>query len=323
MSEYQSQDQCHQRPTVHDGFLLLAKNTDLPFSQYISITQAQAEFESRLQKYFSEFSTVLQGAFSRKTMIAPLQGAMVDMIVLFKDRHTRDRLPSLVFRELREALLEIFFDAKPVRNRNAIIVPMADFSFLVQPGYSVGEHVYMLPATMFNEWIKYDCGSYNAYFVEQNVRQKGELTAIIRMIKTWNRVSENFFDGYYLELLVTALMSRYENRAFSESICYIFRQALNEVVFQKQDPANQEFNVEGLYDIDNLIKAMLLLKKSHQVAEEAVCFEQAGDMEKAINCWRQLFPGVFPTSVDMMVGKLRGQGIKGADALRILLEQKN
>ena len=175
---------------------------------------------------------------------------------------------------------------------------------------------------MFNDWIKHDSHHYNEYFVKENVRHKGELTAIVRMIKTWNRISGKYFDGYYLELLVTDLMARCDSRSLSESICYIFKTALNEVVFQKQDPANKEFDVEGLYDIENLIKAMLLLKESYRVAEEAVAFEQSDDMEKAIGHWNQLFPGVFPTHTDMVVSKIRNQGVKGADALRMMLDHK-
>lgn len=308
--------------TVDDGFRLFAKNTDLKLAEYLSVTQNQAEIERFLSRHFSTFSTVLHGAFSRKTMISPLQGATISMIVLFQDYQTKHRLPSLVFKELSECLLEQYPDAIPVKNSNTISVPMDNYAFNIQPGYSAGNHVYMLPASLFNEWIKHDSHRYNEYFVKENVRHKGQLVSIIRMIKTWNRVSEKYFDGYYLELLVTDLMTRCDTRSLSESICYVFKMALKEVVFQKQDPANEEFNVEGLYDIENLINAMLLLKESYLLAEEAVAFEKKGEMEKAISLWNKLFPGVFPTHTDMVVSKLRNQGVKGADALRMMLDHK-
>jgi hypothetical protein len=177
----------------------------------------------------------------------------------------------------------------------------------------------MFPDEKFNEWVKYDITSYNEIFVKQNVRHKGQLIAIIRMIKTWNRVSGNLFNGYYLELLVTALLSSYQMTSYSETLCHVFNVALFEVVFQKHDPANMEFQVEGLNDIDEVITAMLLLKKSYRLADEAVMFEQNGKTEKALDNWNKLFPQVFPTQLDMLVGKAKGAGIKGADALRMML----
>jgi len=308
--------------TVEDGFKLFAKNTDLTLTEYLSVTQAQAEIERFLSRHFTTFSTVLHGSFSRKTMMSPLQGATVNMIVLFQDDQIKHRLPSLVFRELSECFIEQYPETKSVKNSNTILLPVENFTFNIQPGYSTDNHVYMLPAPMFNDWIKHDSHHYNDYFVKENVRHKGELTAIVRMIKTWNKISGKYFDGYYLELLVTDLMSRCDSRSLSESICYVFKTALKEVVFQKQDPANKEFNVDGLHDIEDLIKAMLLLKESCRIAEEAVALEQSDDMEKAIGHWNLLFPGVFPTHTDMVVSKIRNQGIKGADALRMMLDHK-
>jgi hypothetical protein len=180
----------------------------------------------------------------------------------------------------------------------------------------------MLPAEKFNDWVKYDITSYNDIFMKENVRHKGKLIAIIRMIKTWNRVSGNLFNGYYLELLVTALLSSYEITSYAETLCHIFNKALFEVVFQKHDPANMEFQVEGLNNIDDLITAMLLLKKSYKLANEAILLEQNNKTEKALENWNEIFPRVFPTQVDMVVAKARRTGIKGADALRMMISHK-
>jgi hypothetical protein len=83
-----------------------------------------------------------------------------------------------------------------------------------------------------------------------------------------------------------------------------------------------EFQIEGLNNIDDLINAMILLNKSYKLANEAVMFEQSGNTEKALEIWNQIFPEVFPTQVDMVVSKARRAGIKGADALRMLLDHK-
>lgn len=311
-----------EQPSVNDGFKLLAKNTELSLGEYTFITQGQSDIELYLKQHLDTFSTVLFGAFSRKTIVSPLSGSIVDMLVLFRVSDVKHRHPSRVFSQLSDSLLKQYPEAYVVKNRNVLMLPMQKFIYKIQPAYPVSEHGYMLPAEKFDDWVKYDITSYNEIFVKENVRHKGRLIEIVRMIKAWNRVSGNFFNGYYLELLVTDILSSYEITSYAETMHHIFKAALSQVVFQKHDPANMEFQVEGLNDIDDLITSMLLLNKSHKLAEQAITFERNGDTENALEYWNKLFPQVFPSHVDMLVGKARSSGIKGAEALRMMIEHK-
>ena len=309
-----------EQPTVSDAFQLLAKNTELSLGEYISITHSQADIERHLMQQLGTISSVLFGAFSRRTIVSPLQGSVVDMLVLFRGSEVKRMLPSRTFSELKDTLVKEYPDAYALDNRSMLMLPMDRFLFKIQPAYPVSGHVYMLPDENFNEWAKYDITSYNDIFMKQNVRHKGKLIEIIRMIKTWNRVSGNVFNGYYLELMVTAVLSSYEMTEHSHTLRHIFRHAVAAVVFQKHDPANMEIQVEGLNEIDDLIKAMKLLQRSYALADEAIIHEQDGNTKKALECWNRLFPQVFPSQLDMMVGKARGSGMKGADALRLMVD---
>ena len=311
-----------EQPSISVGFNLLAKSTELSLGEYTLITQSQADFEHYLAQHLSTFSTVLYGAFSRKTIVSPLAGSIVDMLVVFRQADVKNILPSRVFEKLSESLIKQYPDAYVLEGQSVLMLPVKNFLYKIQPAYPISEHIYMLPAEKFNEWVKYDITSYNEIFVKENVRHKGKLIEIIRMIKTWNRVSGNLFNGYYLELLVTALLSSYQITSYSETLCHIFNVALFEVVFRKEDPANMGFLIEGLNDIDDLITAMLLLKKSYSLANEAIMLEQNDNIERALDNWNELFPQVFPTQLDMIVGKARSSGIKGADALRMMISHK-
>jgi len=309
-------------PAISDAFDLLAKNTELSLGEYTSITQSQADIERHLMQHLGTFSTVLFGAFSRKTIVSPLSGSIVDMLVVFRGPDVRRVLPSRIFSKLSTALTEQYPEAHIVDNRSVMLLPMKDFYYKIQPAYPVSEHTYMLPDEKFNEWAKYDITSYNEIFMKENVRHKGKLIEIIRMIKTWNRASGNIFNGYYLELLVTEVLSSHEITSYSETLCHIFRSAVAEVVFQKFDPANMDFQVDGLNEIDDLIKAMKLLQRSHTLADDAIMYEQDNDIKAALDNWNRLFMNAFPNQVDMIVGKARRNGIKGADALRMLVDNK-
>lgn len=308
--------------SVNVGFDLLAKNTELSLGEYTLITQSQADIERHLAQQLSTFSTVLYGAFSRKTIVSPLAGSIVDMLVVFREADVKNILPSRVFKNLSDSLIKEYPDAYVPEGQSVLMLPVKNVHYKIRPAYPVSEHTYMLPSEKFNEWLKYDITSYNEIFVKENVRHKGKLIEIIRMIKTWNRVSGNLFNGYYLELMVTAVLSSHQITSYSETLCHVFSVPLSEIAFQKEDPANMEFQVDGLNDMDDLITAMVLLRKAYRLANDAIMFEQDGKIEKALDNWNKLFPQVFPTQVDMIVGKARSAGIKGADALRMMISHK-
>jgi hypothetical protein len=311
-----------EQPTVSDALNLLAKSTALSLGEYTLITKGQADIESYLRQHLRTFSTVIYGAFSRRTIVSPLQGSIVDMLIIFRDSDINSVPPSRVSTKLSEVLIEYFPEAYVLKNKNALMLPMNNFHYKIQPAYSVSENIYMLPDEIFDEWAKYNLASYNEIFAKENTRHKGRLIEIIRMIKTWNRVSGNLFNGYYLELLVTEALSKYQITSYSETIRHIFKTAFSEVVFQQHDPANLDFKVEGLNDIETVVSAMTLSKKSHHLANQAVIFEQADNTTDALNSWSKLFPNVFPRQVDIAVSKARSTGIKGADALRMLVKPK-
>jgi len=311
-----------EHSVVNDAFELLAKNTELSLGEYTSITQSQADIERYLMQHISTFSTVLYGAFSRKTIISPLHGNIIDMLVLYRDIDVKNIYPAHIFSKLRDVLVEQYSEAYALKEQNTLVLPLGDFQYKIHPAYPISTHTYMLPDETFNEWAKYDINSYNEIFIKENVRHKGKLIEIIRMIKTWNRVSGNLFNGYYLELMVTEVLSSYEMINHPETLRHIFRAAVAEVVFQKHDPANLEFQIEGLNNIDDLIKAMRLLQKSFALADEAIALEHDGQTEKALSNWNKLFPQVFPTPVDMLVGQARSAGAKGAEALRMMINKK-
>lgn len=305
--------------TVDDGFSLFAKSTELTLKEYTEITRSQADIELFLMQHLGTFSTVIYGSFSRKTIVSPLKGNIIDMLVVYREADIRFTWPSRIFSGLRDCLVDKYPDAYVEEGKLALVVPVNGFRFKIHPAYPVSTNTYMMPSEKFDDWARYDISAYNAILGSENVRHKGMLIDIIRMVKTWNRVSGHLFNGYYLELLVTSILEEYEIESYTESFRIFFRKALSEVVFQKYDPANIEFKVQGLHDVDDLVTSMLLLKKSWLLANRAIQDEEAGNAAAALRSWGQLFPGAFPTSVDMAVGKIRKAGIKGAEALRMMM----
>jgi hypothetical protein len=126
-----------EQPSVSDGFELLAKSTALSLGEYTSITQSQADIELYLTQHLDTFSSVIFGAFSRKTIVSPLSGSIVDMLVLFRTGDIKHRHPSRIFSKLSENLIQQYPESYVLKNRNVLMLPVQNFLFKIQPAYPI------------------------------------------------------------------------------------------------------------------------------------------------------------------------------------------
>jgi hypothetical protein len=305
---------------ISDGFELLLKKSELPLNEYTAITRCQHEIEAYLAPHIDTFTTVLPGAFARKTMVAPVAGSVVDMFILFKHKHVDDYFPSDLLRKLRVILADRYADCVVSHKHNALLVAVEDFHFRIQPGFLTHKDSYLVPSAIYDDWIESDTQRYREQLLKADRSHANKLLPVIRMIKVWNRLSGDIFDGYYLELLVKDVLADYRIKGYTGAITSVFKKALSEVAFKKIDPANGRVQVEGLLDIDDLIRAMLHIKDSYDTAICAVDAEYEGDQDAALLEWNKIFPHYFPTHMDIVIGRIRSSGVHGAEALKMLAD---
>ena len=279
---------------INAGFEILAKNIELSLVEYTSVRRCQADIEAYLGKYITTFTTELPGAFARKTMVAPLKGSVVDMLVLFNEKHSSTFLPDDLLGKLHVTLLAKYPGTTFDKLSESVFVPVEDFRFRVQPGFLTEKNHFLTPGPSWNEWVEYDSLGYASEFSKENARHGGKLLNLVRMIKTWNRLSGNAFDGYFLELLIRDVINSYEIVTYQEAINYVFKSILADVALKKHDPANQSLQVEGLHDLESIVNEMIHVKSSYLVTQEAIKNEEEQDVKSALLNWGQLFPGHFP-----------------------------
>ena len=278
---------------INAGFEILAKNIELSLVEYTSVRRCQADIEAYLGKYITTFTTELPGAFARKTMVAPLKGNVVDMLVLFNEKHSSTFLPDDLLGKLHVTLLAKYPGTTFDKLSESVFVPVEDFRFRVQPGFLTEKNHFLTPGPSWNEWVEYDSLGYASEFSKENARHGGKLLNLVRMIKTWNRLSGNAFDGYFLELLIRDVINSYEIVTYQEAINYVFKSILADVALKKHDPANQSLQVEGLHDLESIVNEMIHVKSSYLVTQEAIKNEEEQDVKSALLNWGQLFPGHF------------------------------
>ena len=279
---------------IKAGFDILAKNIELSLVEYTTVSRCQADIEAYLGQYITTFTTELPGAFARKTMVSPLKGSVVDMLVLFNEKHSETFLPDDLLGKLHVTLLAKYPGTTFDKMSESVFVPIENFKFRVQPGFLTDRNHYLVPAPGWNEWVEYDSLGYNSAFSKENARHGGKLLNLVRMIKTWNRLSGNAFDGYFLELLIKDVINDYQIVSYQAAINYVFKSILADVALKKHDPANQSLQVEGLHDLETIVNTMIHVKSSYYVTEEAIKNEEDQDVKSALFNWGQLFPKHFP-----------------------------
>ena len=307
------------RSTVSAGIELIVKASELSLVEYMRITRAQAELEAYLGQYISTFSTALPGAFARKTLISPLAGSEVEMLVLFSLEAKNRFKPSELFDKLLVTLKNKYPGTVYQRERNSIIVPMDEFSFLLQPGFTDTDQSYLIPSPFYDEWVRYGALDYRDRFLKVDYQLKGNLTRIIRLIKTWNRAMGGMLDDYFLELLVWGVLKDTDISDCTDGLVFVFSKARAESAFRREDPACTGSHIEGLVKLSDVVDAQLLFQSACHIASRACSLEADGNIEASADAWKELFPGSYPTEIDLKVETIKNSGLKGADALRRLL----
>jgi hypothetical protein len=114
------------------------------------------------------------------------------------------------------------------------------------------------------------------------------------MMKSWNRLSGMAFNEYFLELLVNEVLVNHRIETYQGTLSHIFKAILYDIALKQHDPANDCLLVEGLRDLDEVVNAMLHVKCSYLLTQQAIESEKQGRIKEALADWAQLFPRVFP-----------------------------
>jgi hypothetical protein len=286
------------RSMLRDAFNKLSRDSELSLADYSHISSCQHEIDSVFARYYTNFTSVLPGAYSRHTMTAPLAGSVIDMFVLFKEKHSESANITSLLERFKNIIKPEYPDSWLAKRTSALIVKMDNFVFRIQPGFVTGHSYYLVPAQTWDGWEKYDSMGYKNAFARMNAKHKGRLVHVIRMIKTWNRLNGSVFDDYYLELMTVDLLKDYQIEDYADTLCHVFRSMVYQVVFRKTDPACVGMDVEGLRDVEDLVMAMQLVHTAYRTAKQAIEFTEKSPMSTiAFTNWEKLFPGMWQHTV--------------------------
>jgi hypothetical protein len=279
---------------VAAAFEVLARNIEPSILEYTSVERCRAAIQDYLGQFIKNFTIELPGEFARTTMASPLVGSTIDMLVLFNIEHSTRFKPNELLNKLHVTLKAEYPDTSFDAATDSVYVTAGDYRFKVQPGFITEKHHYLVPAPGWNKWVEYDAPGYKSHLIRMNAHHNGKLLHIIRMMKSWNRLSGSAFNEYFLELLVNEVLVNYKIETYQGTLSHIFRAILYDIALKQHDPANDCLLVEGLHDLEEVLNAMLHVKASYLVTKQAIESEKQGRIKEALADWAQLFPEVFP-----------------------------
>lgn len=284
----------HSEKSVSAAFEVLARNIEPSILEYTSVDRCRAAVQDYLGQFIKNFTIELPGEFARTTMASPLAGSTIDMLVLFNIEHSTRFHPNELLDKLHVTLRAEYPGTNFDEKTDSVYVPVGDYRFKVQPGFITDKHHYLVPAPRWNEWVEYDAPGYKSHLIKMNAHHNGKLLHVIRMMKSWNRLSGRAFNEYFLELLVNEVLVNYQIETYQGTLSHIFRAILYDIALKQHDPANDCLLVEGLHNLDEVVNAMLHVKCSNLITKQAIESEKQGKIKEALADWAQLFPKVFP-----------------------------
>ena len=304
--------------TINEGLRALDSQLIMTMQQYSLVSLRQSEIDKIVIDEFDAMVTTLPGAFSRKTIIQPLEDNEIDMFVQLKPELGQSNTPGSLLSKMEDLLIAHYPEATLSSDKQAVIIRFQDVSFRVVPCFYQDKKGYIIADAKENKWRKTDPSVFYYALNEANNRHKGLLLPVIRIIKHWNRRNGGWFNDYYLELMVKQALSGVKFDSYVKAIKHVFKKAVRIVVFTVDDPSDFGKQMEGLKDVFKMVEAMLSFQECHAHIVKAERFEKRGDLISAYKEWGKIFADDFPSYVDVMAEKLESNGIAGVEALRIL-----
>ena len=174
-----------------------------------------------------------------------------------------------------------------------------EWAFDIVPALPAGDgsgstDYYLIPDGNGN-WLKTDPRIDQELVTNANQNQNGYLLPLIRLIKYWNVRSRAAprLASYHLEtLLINAFRSGYpaiESKIRWSVLC-AFQQIAYHVMNTCPDPKGLGPNLDEGMTWETREKVCDAANDRAQYATYALQYEQQGDHEKAIECWKEVFP---------------------------------
>jgi hypothetical protein len=298
---------------VHDGGVLTVSSAFEEFRGNLEITGLQesmaAARQERIRASVGRDLTVrrsfLTGSYRRRTLIAPMRDADVDIIVVL-DRAYRRRGPRAVLDLVKDTLREEYPSSKISCNGQAVTIRFSDFTVDVVPAFETWWDSDVLDICNSGDgtWIRTNPGKHIKISSEVNDRTGGLLVPSVKMLKAWNRAAGRPMRGFHLEVVAWKVLDPGWRASWfgaglgmgsdPENLARFFAEAPGRLRRRLPDPARDDGDLGAYLTGPGRAEAIAMLETAGSRCRRAAELLAGGDAAGAGDLYRKVFGDAFP-----------------------------
>lgn len=289
--------------TIPASFQKLKENIEITGLQKSAISTRQDNIRNVIAKEMDVVDSFLTGSYSRSTMIAPLAKADVDIFIVLNSKYFHhykngQNGGQAGLLDLVKRILKKTYPLTPdiSRNGQAVTIRFNDFMVDVIPGFNRQGGGYLIPNSINNSWISTDPKKHVEIVANSNKAHNGDFVPLVKMIKTWNKNNNKYFNSFHLEVLALDILNGITISDYSSGMRYFFDKGKDLISKKNPDPAGYGGDVGGYINTQEKIdEAVAKFQLAYERAIKAEDYARRGYIRDAVDMWIKIFGDYFPT----------------------------
>lgn len=294
--------------TINESFIQFKRNLEITELQSSVVSARQNSVKAVVETNMDVLDSFLTGSYKRNTLIAPLQEADIDIFVVLDSKYFyrydkgQNGGQAGLLDLLKRTLLRTYTRTPHIaRSGQAVTIHFNDFLVDVVPAFNRTGGGYLIANSIKQDWISTNPVRHIELISASNVAHEYKLVPLIKMIKTWNRNTGNFFNSFHLESLVLEIMKIVVITDFPSGARYFFDKGRTLISKHNPDPAGYPDSTGNVEDIGSYIDtpekvstAVSKFETAYNRAIRAEDYAMRGYARNAIEQWRLIFGDYYP-----------------------------
>lgn len=281
--------------TITTSFQKLKENLEITGLQKSTTSTRQENVRDAIKDEINVLDSFLTGSYARSTMIAPLEEADIDILIVLDSKYYESDGQASLLDKIKRVLLKTYTKTPKIsRNGQAVTITFKDFIVDVVPAFKRKGEGYLIPNSAKSIWIATNPKIHVDIMAEKNQNHNGDLVPIVKMIKGWNRNINYSFVSFRLELLAINIFENVTISNYPSGIRYFFDKGREKIKYKAKDPVPYGGEISGLRNIATQEKAVSRFETAYNRAIKAEQYEKNGNIQNAVDEWRKIFGEYFP-----------------------------
>lgn len=287
---------------MDNSFAKLDENLNLEPIVRLKAQTLHNTIRSGLTKAGLIAGSFLQGSFARKTMLKPLKD--VDIVCLLPaymwEAFRGPDGPGKVMESFKAPIEDrwpgVQFDIgdKPAGKALRVTLPDVDFTIDLVPAFDTDNDYVLIGDRFEGTWTPSNTRIQLKRVSDRNQATGGRFVHQVRELKELTKHHEEleFVSGIVVESLAYAVIGT--NMFDKDAIAAVLEFAKDAVRGPVIEPAGDDVTVK--WSDEQRETAARVYAQASRKANEALAFERAGDMDRAVGVWHSLFGDAFPAA---------------------------